>query len=158
VHVGLEADAGHADRIGNTILTIDNEFLRHHVENVPVARKRHVARIFEKPLNIVLRYFGFSDRDHPPTLETLDMVAGDTDDNTSYRQTRRALGIFDSMLDRLNRLVDIDDDASVQSLRWRQTDTQDVYPPDFIGRRDHGTNLGSSDVYANNNLLFHLTA
>ena len=52
VHARLEAHAGHADRLLDAVLPVDQELLRQHVQDVLIDRQRHRARRVEHAVDV----------------------------------------------------------------------------------------------------------
>jgi hypothetical protein len=50
----LETHAGHADRLADAFLVVDDEFLRQDVQDLLVGRDRHRARRVDHALDVAL--------------------------------------------------------------------------------------------------------
>src|SRR5690606_24041615 len=88
------------------------------------------------------------DGDDAAALERLDVVPRDADHDGARLHARRALGLADGRLHRLDGLVDVDDDAAVEPFGLRHADAEDVDAVVPVGSGDHGADLRGPEVYA----------
>src|ERR1041384_1564306 len=155
--VRLEADARHADRVAHTVLSVDDELLRYHMDDSPVRRKRHALGVLDEAVHVGLRDFvlGPADRDHSPALKALDVVARDADDHRLDLDPRTRFRLGYRALDGADRLVDVCHDAARQSVGRAPPHAEDVEPASFIGRRNDAAHLGRPDIQPDYNLIVH---
>ncbi len=153
VDVGLEPDAAHADRVGDAVLAVDDELLGQHVQDLAVGRHGHVLGVLQQAEHVVAVDLAARDRDHAAALEALDVVAGDADDDRLGLDARGVLGRRDRLFDGLDGLVDVDDDAAVEPFGLGDADAADVDPPEVVGARDDGADLGGADVDADDDAV-----
>jgi len=128
VHVGLQTDAAHAYGISHAILSIHDELLRDHMQDLPVGRHGHVGRVLEQTLHVGFRDFAIPgrDRDDPTGLETLDVISGNAHNDIVHGHPSHALGFFDRIAYGGHGLVDVDDNTPVQALRFGDADSQNL--------------------------------
>jgi len=119
------------------------------VQDTPVAIDLHLADVVEQtpdvgPADLARRR---RDRDDTACDERRDMITGDADDDTPDADTGLLLGLLDGLADRFGRLVDVGDDAPLQSFTLRHPRTEDVGTPRHrVGCSDDGTHLRGTDV------------
>nr|ABZ08294.1 hypothetical protein ALOHA_HF4000APKG2M17ctg1g16 [uncultured marine microorganism HF4000_APKG2M17] len=128
VNIGFQANTAHSDRIDHSVLSVDNEFLRDDVQYFTVRRHGYVCSVLQQSLHIRLGYFTIPIRNRYDTarLKALDMIACDSDDYILHRNSCHAFGFLYGQADSRNRLIDVYDDPSVQAIRFRHTDAQNL--------------------------------
>ena len=77
VHLGLEAHAGHAERLLDAVLVVDRVLLREHVEDLAVLRDVDRLGLLEHRGDVGLFDFLVLDRPHALRVERLDVRARD---------------------------------------------------------------------------------
>ena len=115
MHLRLEAEAAHADRLTDAVLVVDDEFLREDVQDLLVGRDRHRARGLDDAIDVHRRHFLVLDRDHAIRVETLDVAAGDSRIDLFHLGVGHQLDFLDHARNRRHRLLDVDDDALPQA-------------------------------------------
>ena len=146
VHPHFEADAAHGDRLAHVFLVVDDEFLRHRVQQLLVGRDVHRLGRLDHARHVGRRDFLLLDRHHPARIERTDMAAGDARVDVADLAIRHQLGLFQRALDRFDGGLDVDDHAFLQSpgLVLTQPDHLVASVEHHFG--DHGHHLGGADV------------
>src|SRR5690606_19367833 len=117
MHLGLEAHAGHAYRLTDAVLRIDDELLRQHVNDALIGRNRHGARRVDDALDVAGADLFVADRDDAVRVQAAHVTARDAGQHAVDLAARHELGLFDRALNRLHRRFDVDDDAALQAAR-----------------------------------------
>ena len=110
----LQAHTRHADGITDTILIIDDVFLRNDMQDALVLRASHCAGRFHDARDVHLRHLLVPDSHHARRVETAHMTAGNAGVNGVDLHARHQLCFLDRTLDRLDREVDVDHNAALQ--------------------------------------------
>src|SRR5207249_582585 len=126
VDARLEAHAGHADRLADAVLVVDDELLRQDVEDLLVGGEGDGTRGVHDPLDVPRRHLAVAHRDHAMAVEPLDVAPGRACDHAADLAGGHQLGLLDRPADRLHRLLDVDDDALAEPARRRRPDTDDL--------------------------------
>ncbi len=126
VHLGLEPHAGHADRLADAFLRVDDEFLRQDVDDLLVGRDRDRARGVDHAVDVAGRHFLVADRDDAVRVETAHVAARDPGEHRVDLAARHQLGLLDRALDRLHRRVDVDDHALLEAAGRVRTHAHDI--------------------------------
>ena len=126
VHPGLQAHTRHADRLLDTVLIVDDEFLRQHVEHLTVHRERDRPCGVEHPLHVARTHLAALDRHHTVAVEALDVVSGGADDDGTDLAARHQLRFLGRLADRLDGRLDVDDHALAKPLGDRGADADDL--------------------------------
>ena len=71
VHAGLEAHAGHAERLAHAVLLVDRVVLRQHVDDLAVLRDVDRLGLFEHRGDVALFDFLVLDRQHALRVQPL---------------------------------------------------------------------------------------
>src|SRR5436190_13058769 len=111
VDARFEAHAGHADRLADAVLVVDDELLRQDVEDLLVGGEGDGARGVHDPLDVPRRHLAVADRDHAMAVEALDVAPGRAGDHAADLAGGHQLRLLDRPADRLHRLLDVDDDT-----------------------------------------------
>ena len=104
VNVHFESGSHHSQRIADSILVIDGEFLRQDVDDFPVRRKRDRSSSLDNAAHIVAVNFPRARwyRRHAATVETFDVRTSKADINRLDFTTRHRLRFAHALLDRLH--------------------------------------------------------
>ena len=153
----LEADSRHAVRLAHTFLLIDGELLRQDMQHLAIERDRDRARRVDHAIDIARADFAAAHRDDAVTVEALDMRAGDADDNRADAHAGSFLGFLDRGLDRVNRRLDIDDDALAQPGAWRDAEAERRQLPVGQGLADDRANFAGADVQTGEQISHRVT-
>ena len=125
VHLGLQAHAGHAERLADAFLRVDDEFLRQDVQDLLVGRDRHRLRRVDHAVDVAGCDFLVADRDDAVRVQAAHVAAGDAGVHRVDLAAGHQLGFFDRALDRLHGRVDVDDHALLQAARRMRADADD---------------------------------
>jgi hypothetical protein len=117
VRLDLEADRAHPERVLHALLTVDDEPPRQDVENVAVRRDRHGTGHLDRPADVLARDLPgrAGDGDLAHRVHPLDVLAADADEGAVDLPAGEALRVLDRGCDRVDGLVDVDDDALLQA-------------------------------------------
>ena len=156
VDVDLEPGAGHADRRADAVLLVDDEVLRQHVQNLAAGRQRHrlggvdrAAHVLAGDLAVLAGH-----RDHAAAVEPLDVRAGQRQVHRVDLDAGHQLGFFDRLLDRVDRRLEVDDDAAADAARLGDAEADDVEPVAVEHLADDRRHLRRADVEADQIPLF----
>ena len=152
MHLGLQAHAGHAQRLAHAFLVIDHVILGQGVQHALVRGNRHGLRGVEHALDVGRAHFTITYGDDTVAVQAADVIASHTDERRVNAATRHQLRLFHRTLDRGHGGFDIDHHALLQPARRMGADTDDFQLA--VGRhlahqRHH---LGGADVQANDHL------
>ena len=115
MHLDLEAHAGHAQRLLDAILTVNDELLRQDVQHLLVGGDGHGARGFDHAIDVDGGHFLVLDRHHAVAVKALDVAAGDAGVDALDTHAGHQLGLFERALDGADRRFDIDHHAFFQA-------------------------------------------
>src|SRR4029079_18376719 len=145
-------DAGHAERLLDAVLVVDDVFLGNDVNDFPVEGNRDRLRRIDDPNQIVIADFLVFDGDDAVGVQALDVPAGDARVDFGNIAAGNQLGLADRTLDRLDGAFDIDDDALAQSLAGVGANADDV--DSVLGYfTDDVANLRRPDVEADDKVI-----
>ncbi len=119
VGLDLELEGAHPERVLDALLAVDREAPALDVEHVAVRRDRHRAGDLDRPVDVLagdLAMVG-GDRDLAVRVEALDVLAADADEGPVDLPAGQPFGVLDRAGDRVDRLVDVDDDALLEARR-----------------------------------------
>ena len=88
VHLRLEAHAGHADRIADAFLSVDDEFLRQHVQDLLVRGNRDGLRRVDDVLDVRVAHLAVAYRDDAVRIQAAHVAAGDAGEHASGSRSR----------------------------------------------------------------------
>jgi hypothetical protein len=86
------------------------------------------------------------DRDHAAAVETLDVRARQREVDRVDLDSGHQFGFFDRLLDRIDRRLEIDDDAAANAARFGDADADDVKTIAGENLADHRGHLRGADV------------
>ena len=112
VHLGLQPDAGHADRVVDALLVVDQELLGQHVQDPLIGRDRDRLGRLDHALDVLGLDVAFPDRDDAVAVQALDVGAGDPGEHRADLDAGHALGLADRAADGVDRGVDVDHDPA----------------------------------------------
>ena len=112
----LEPDRAHPERILDALLAVDDEAARQDVEDLAVRRDGDGAGDLGGAVDVLAGDLAAvaADRDRAARVLALDVLAADADEGPVDLPARQALGVLDRAGDRMDRLVDVDDDALLE--------------------------------------------
>ena len=148
VHVDLEPRAGHPDGRPDAVLLVDHEVLREHVQDFAAARQRDRLGGVDGAPDVLARDLAVlaGDRHHAAAVERLDVRRGEPEVDRVDLDAGGQLGLVDRLLDRLDRRLEVDDDAAADAARVREADADDVEPAVVGHLADDGRDLRRADV------------
>ena len=88
-------------------------------------------------------------------LSGLHVIARNTDDEVAHGDAGGALDLVHGFLQGRHGLVDVDDDAAIESFGFGHADAEDVDAVEVVGRSDDGTHLRGADVHPYDNTFVH---
>ena len=148
VDVDLEARAGHADRRADAVLLVDHEVLRQDVDDLAAGRERHrlggvkgAAHVLAHDLAVLA-----SDGDDAAAVDAVHVRAGQPEVHGVDLDAGGELRLLQRFLDRLDRGLQIDDDAAADAARIGQADADDVERSIVARLADDRGHLGRAHV------------
>ena len=158
VDVGLQPAGGHAQRIVNAVLAVDDEFARNDVKQLELRGDVDRLRRLDDPVDVFARDLAMlpRDGDHATRIDRADVIAGDADVDRFDLQPGHDLSLIDGFLDRLDGLVKIDDVASPRSLHRRGALADDLNLAAVGHFPYQHAHLGSPDIERDDVFLFGL--
>ena len=156
VDVDLEARAGHADRRADAVLLVDDEVLRQHVEDLAAGRQRHRLGGVDRAPHVLARDLAVlaGDGDHAAAVEALDVRARQREVHRVDLDAGHQLGLLDRLLDRVDRRLEVDDDAAPDAARLGDAEPDDVEAVAVEHLADDGRHLRRADVEPDQISLF----
>jgi hypothetical protein len=148
VHLRLEAHAGHADRLADALLVIDQELLRDDVQDLLVGRDGNGARGVDDALDVAGRDLALANRDDAVRVQAAHVAAGDARVDVADLAAGHQLGFLDRALDRQHGGLDVDHHALLQAARGMAADADDLDPALRHQLADDRDDLGGADVEA----------
>ena len=119
VRLDLEPQRAHPERVLDALLAVDREAAPLDVQDVAVGRDRDRPGDLDGAVDVLagdLAVMG-GDRDLAARVEALDVLAADADEGPVDLPARQPLGALDGVRDRADGLVDVDDDALLETRR-----------------------------------------
>ena len=128
VRVDFEPAARHADRIVDALLSVDREVARKRVNDLAVARQVDDLAGVDHPPDVAVRDLAVvaGDGDDGTVVGAANVIAGDADEDVGDVNAGHPLGLLGRRLDRLDRLLEVDDDALAHPQRRRLADADDL--------------------------------
>ena len=148
VDVHLEAGAGHADRVADAVLVVDDEVLGQDVDDLAPARQADGARRVDGPAHVVARDLPVlaGHRHDAAAVEALDVRARQRDVRVVDLDARRELRLLDRLADRLDGGLEIHDGAAADALRIGDAETDDLDLAAAHHFADNGRHLRRAQV------------
>jgi len=103
VDLGLQPHAGHADRIADAFLRVDDVFLRQYVQDFLIRRDGHGLGGVDDALHIALHHLFVLDGHDAVRIEAAHVAAGDAGVHRVDFAACHELGFFHRALDGLHR-------------------------------------------------------
>src|SRR5262249_33490011 len=145
VHLGLEAHAGHAERLADAVLLGDDVLLRQDVDDLAGHRDRDRLGALDDAREVAVADLLVLDGDGAVRVQALDVAAGDAGEHSGDLAAGHVLGFLDRPLDRLDGGVDVDHHALADAARGRGADADHVEA--VVGHLpDDRGDLGGADV------------
>src|SRR5690606_26747270 len=136
MHLRLKADAGHAERLLDAFLTVEDVFLRQHMQNFLIGGDSNRLRCIDNALQIERIHLAVANSDDAMRIETADVAARNAGIDRMNLTARHQLGFFDRALYRLHGRFDIHHHAFFHTARWMRTDA-DNFQLTAVGYRAH---------------------
>ena len=117
VGLDLEPHRAHAQRVLDALLAIDHEAARQDVQHLAVGRDGHRTGDLRRALDVLAGHLTprAADGDRAARVLALDMVAANGHDGRLDAVARQPLGRLARGANRVDRLVDVDDDALLEA-------------------------------------------
>ena len=112
-------------------------------DGIETARATSIARLTSSRRDLLA---GAADRDLAGRVQALDVLAADGDERPVDLPARQPLGALDRLGDRADRLVDVDDDALLETRRRDGPVAHDRQPAVAAHLADERADLGRADV------------
>src|SRR5260370_274629 len=91
------------------------------------------------------------------TVEPLDLRSRDADHRRAHSNARSLLRFFDCRFDRINRRLDIDDDAFAETRAWRNSKPESRQLPVRQRLADDRANFAGADVQPGEQISHRVT-
>ncbi len=150
VGLDLEPQRAHPERVLDALLAVDREAAPLDVEDVAVGRDRDRPGDLDGAVDVLagdLAVMG-GDRDLAARVEALDVLAADADEGPVDLPAGQPLGALDGVRDRADGLVDVDDDALLETRGGHGAVAHDRQPAVAAHLADEGADLARADVDA----------
>ncbi len=114
--IHFETGAEHAERVADSILIVNDEFLRQDMYDLAVRRQRHGSRRLDDAANILAIDLARprGNGRHAAAVETPDVRSGKADINSFDLAARHGFGLMNTFLDRLHGRLEVDDRSPLQ--------------------------------------------
>ena len=154
VHLGLEPHPGHADRVTDAFLAVDDELLRQHVQDLLIRRDRHRLGGIDHVVDIPVAHLLVAHTHDAVGVEAAHVAAGDAGEHRVDLAARHELCFLHRALDRLHRGFDVHDDALFQSPRGLGAEAEqlDRAIEPHLSHQRH--DLGGADVEPDDEVAF----
>ena len=154
--VDFEPYTAHAERYAHIALAVDHEFLIQDMQHLLVGRDRDRLGGFDHALDVLLGDLAILDRHHAARIDALDMAAGDTGIDVADLAVGHQFGLFQRALDRVDRRLDVDDHAFLESLRRMAAHADDLEAAVRLHFGDDRRDLRRADVETDDQILVFL--
>src|SRR5690606_27394963 len=141
--------AGHAQRLLDTFLGVDDIFLRQDVQHFLVGRDGYCLGGVDDTLQVGTIHFTVADGDDAVAVEAADVAAGNTHVHRMNLAAGHELGFFNGALDGLDGGFDIHHDPLLETAGRRGADSHNVDGAVTLDLADDRHHLGGADVQAN---------
>ena len=138
----------HPERVLDALLAVDDEPARQDVEDLAVRRDRDRPGHLGRPVDVLVGDLPIvaADGDRAPRVLALDVLPADADEGPVDLPAGEALGLLDRLGDRVDRLLDVDDDALLQAGRRDRALADDGQPAVPAHLADERGDLRRPDV------------
>ena len=122
VGLDLEPERAHPERVLDALLAVDDEAAPHDVEDLAVRRDRDGPGDLDRAVDVLAADLAVwpLTATWPVRVLALDVLAADADERPVDLPAGQPLGPLDGVGDRVDGLVDVDDDALLQPGRRRR--------------------------------------
>jgi len=145
MHLGLQADPAHPQRLLDAVLVVDDELLGENVNDLPVHGDGDRLGRVDDPADVVVVHLAVLDGDHPLRVEPLDVPPGDTGEDRLDLAAGHQLRLLQRLFDGADGALDVDHHPLAQPLGRTGADPHDVEPL-FGEVADDGADLGRTDI------------
>ncbi len=146
VHLDVQPHPGHAERVLDPVLVVDDELLGQHMEHLLVHGDVDGPGAVDGARHVGLAHFLVLDRRHAAGVEALDMAAGNADIDRVDLHAGHELGLLHGFLDGLDGAVDVHDHAFFQAVGGADADPDDVHLSVVLHLAHDGADLGRPQV------------
>ena len=150
VGLDLEPQRAHPERVLDALLAVDREAAPFDVQDVAVGRDRDRPGDLDGAVDVLagdLAVMG-GDRDLAARVEALDVLAADAHERPVDLPAGQPFGALDGVGDRADGLVDVDDDALLETRGGHGAVAHDRQPAVAAHLADEGADLARADVDA----------
>ena len=146
----LEPQRAHPEWVLDALLAVDREAAPLDVEDLAVRRDGDRPGDLDGAVDVLAGDLAVvrGDRDLTRRVEALDVLAADADEGAVDLPAGQALGALDGVRDRADRLVDVDDDALLETGRRDGPVAHDRQPAVAAHLADERADLARADVDA----------
>ena len=125
----------HPDRLGDSVLAVNDKFLRQAADDLPSRRQRHCARRIYRPIGVFVGdlFFDTRDGDYSVLIFSAQMLTRKIYGRGIDLKPAHAFGFADGFSDRFRNVFRRRDNASPQAFGFGFTDANDVHFS--VGRR-----------------------
>ena len=150
VHLRFQPHAGHADRLLDAFLPVDDEIPGNYVQYLLVCRDGDGFRRVNHPFDIACRNFIVADRDDAVGVQAADVVAGNSREYRVDVAPCHQFRFLNGAADGLHRRLYVDYHPFLQPSRPARPQTDDFDLVLIIYLGNYGNHLGSADVKPDN--------
>ena len=143
---------GHADRVADALLAVDDEFLRQHVQDLLVGGDRDRLGRIDHVLDVAVADLLVAHAHDAVGVEAAHVAAGDAGVHRVDLAAGHELGFLHGALDRLHRRLDVDDHALLQPARGLRAQAEQLDHPVRADLADQRDDLGGADVEADDEI------
>src|SRR5207244_377949 len=149
---------GHAERIVNSVLPVDDELARNDVQQLELCRNVDRLGGFDDAIDILARnLFVFADdRNDAARVDRSNVIAGHADIDRFDLQPGHHFGLIDRFFHRIDRLIEIDDVPAPGTLHRRGAFADDLQLAAVGDLADEHAHLRRPDVERDDVLFFGL--
>ena len=155
VYLGLETNTEHADGFADTLLIVDQEFLRQNVQDLLVRGNRDCACSVNNTIDVAGTHLFVTNRDDAVRVQAAYVATRDAGVDGVNITPRHQFGFFDGALNRMHGRLDIDDDALLEAARRMRPDADHFDHAVFIDLTDNRHDFRRADVQTNDQVLVH---
>ncbi len=149
----FQANAAHADGLAHVFLAVDDELLRHRMQQLLVGRDVDRLGRFDHARHIGGGDFLVLDRDHATRIEAANMAARDAGVDIADLAVGHQLRLFQRALDRFDGRFDVDHHALLQAFRFVLTEPDHFVAPVRHHLGHHGHHFRGADVEADDQVF-----
>ena len=152
VHLGLQADAAHANRLFH-VLAVDDKLLRLDQQQALVGGDVDRLGSLHHPGHIGGGDLAVLDRHHAAGIHATDVAAGDAGVDLGDFAIGHEFGFFQRGLDALHRGVDVDHHTTLEAVAGRDPHASDLQLSAGQDLGHHGHHLAGANVQAHHEIF-----